>query len=160
MDFTFEVTSYRTVLSEGWHEVEHDLRYQCKDDWTDHNDLSRALNGIFASLETADWSMLKLFEELSYRHYKSQEWSQMIRTKFRFRSNFQLSHNVNQVISKNQLRKKLYRLDRDDYLMKVLKQNIDLPVTLDNIVYICNALYLECSELTEITPTIVLTKLS
>ncbi|HAX9791451.1 TPA: RelA/SpoT domain-containing protein, partial [Escherichia coli] len=38
IDTTFEV-QFRTILSEGWHEVEHDLRYKCKEDWVEHNDL-------------------------------------------------------------------------------------------------------------------------
>ena len=29
---TYEV-QIRTIFSEGWHEVEHDLRYKCKEDW-------------------------------------------------------------------------------------------------------------------------------
>ena len=29
---TYEI-QIRTVFSEGWHEVEHDLRYKCKEDW-------------------------------------------------------------------------------------------------------------------------------
>ncbi|EEV5679197.1 RelA/SpoT domain-containing protein, partial [Escherichia coli] len=82
IDTTFEV-QFRTILSEGWHEVEHDLRYKCKEDWVEHNDLSRALNGIYASLETSDWGIMKLFEDLAYRNYKSSAWSAMLRNKLR-----------------------------------------------------------------------------
>ena len=32
IDATYEI-QIRTILSEGWHEVEHDLRYKCKEDW-------------------------------------------------------------------------------------------------------------------------------
>ena len=35
VDPTVEV-QLRTVLSEGWHEVDHDLRYHCKEDWTNY----------------------------------------------------------------------------------------------------------------------------
>ena len=38
IDRTFEV-QIRTVLSEGWHEVEHDLRYKRKDDWIGSDDI-------------------------------------------------------------------------------------------------------------------------
>lgn len=69
VDETFEV-QLRTVLSEGWHEVEHDLRYKCLEDWMGYNDKSRVLNGIWATLSNCDWSMLTLFEQLSYENYK------------------------------------------------------------------------------------------
>lgn len=49
IDNTFEI-QIRTVLSEGWHEVEHDLRYKCKDDWNGHNIESRKLNGVYAAI--------------------------------------------------------------------------------------------------------------
>lgn len=34
IDNTYEV-QIRTILSEGWHEVEHDLRYKCKEEWNE-----------------------------------------------------------------------------------------------------------------------------
>ncbi|MCO4883527.1 hypothetical protein, partial [Paraburkholderia caribensis] len=63
IDTTFEV-QIRTMLSEGWHEVEHDLRYKCKSHWDQQQDLSRTLNGVIATLETAEWSMTRVFDEL------------------------------------------------------------------------------------------------
>ena len=55
IDTTFEI-QLRTVLSEGWHEVEHDLRYktQQEDWWNFCTEESRMLNGIYASLETSE----------------------------------------------------------------------------------------------------------
>jgi ppGpp synthetase/RelA/SpoT-type nucleotidyltranferase len=67
LDLTFEV-QLRSILSEGWHEVEHDLRYKAKENWNGHDDLSRVLNGIVATLETSEWNMGRVFEELAYRH--------------------------------------------------------------------------------------------
>jgi ppGpp synthetase/RelA/SpoT-type nucleotidyltranferase len=52
IDETFEI-QLRSILSEGWHEVEHDLRYKSKKNWETQDDLSRALNGIIATIETA-----------------------------------------------------------------------------------------------------------
>ena len=46
IDNTYEV-QIRTILSEGWHEVEHDLRYKCKEDWDEFKEESRLLNGIY-----------------------------------------------------------------------------------------------------------------
>ena len=51
IDSTFEV-QIRTVFSEGWHEIEHDVRYKSESDWNAQPDLSRNLNGILATLET------------------------------------------------------------------------------------------------------------
>ena len=78
IDATFEV-QLRTVLAEGWHEVEHDLRYKRPTDWSDEPDMSRIFNGLLASLENADWAMLQLFERLAYQKYKRGQWESMIR---------------------------------------------------------------------------------
>ncbi len=82
IDGTVEI-QLRTVFSEGWHEVEHDLRYKSKADWNGSADLSRALNGIFATLQTCDWSMLNIFDELAYRKLREKDWTSMLRNKLR-----------------------------------------------------------------------------
>lgn len=64
IDSTFEL-QIRTVFSEGWHEVEHDLRYKCKNDWNGNDQYSRRLNGVYASLETNEWTMIQIFDELA-----------------------------------------------------------------------------------------------
>lgn len=69
IDETYEI-QIRTILSEGWHEVEHDLRYKCKEEWNNFQEESRLLNGIYATLESSEWAMLTLFEKLSYSQYK------------------------------------------------------------------------------------------
>ncbi|WP_097737570.1 RelA/SpoT domain-containing protein, partial [Escherichia coli] len=132
IDTTFEV-QFRTILSEGWHEVEHDLRYKCKEDWVEHNDLSRALNGIYASLETSDWGIMKLFEDLAYRNYKSSAWSAMLRNKLRLRMDDKLDEKIISIINEKELGKKFYRIDRDRLLSLMLDYNIDIPINLNNI---------------------------
>lgn len=152
IDDTFEV-QFRTILSEGWHEVEHDLRYKCRDDWESHDDLSRTLNGIYASLETADWSMLQLFEKLAYEHYKAEEWRQMIRTKFRLRSEASISPEVERLICENVgLGKDLYRVDRYKFMIKLLDDKMPFPINMDNIVYLCNHYYLKSDDIFAVTP--------
>ncbi|MBU2411992.1 MAG: RelA/SpoT domain-containing protein, partial [Gammaproteobacteria bacterium] len=135
IDDTFEV-QFRTILSEGWHEVEHDLRYKCKTDWDGHDDLSRNLNGIYATLETADWGIMKLFEDLSYRHYKASEWGPMIRNKFRLRMDDDLREDILDVIECNSLGKKIFRLDRELVLGKILDLKLDFPININNIILI------------------------
>ncbi|WP_137818403.1 RelA/SpoT family protein [Pseudomonas sp. 2FG] len=152
LDKTFEV-QIRTVLSEGWHEVEHDLRFKCKEDWENHTDLDRALNGIYASLETSDWSMLKLLEDLAYRHYKSSEWTQMLRAKFRLRSNGVINSGITAVLNEDtSIGKLLYRVDRTKLMEKLANNRISLPITPDNIVFLCNFYFVKSEKITALTP--------
>ncbi|WP_313107938.1 MULTISPECIES: RelA/SpoT family protein [Pseudescherichia] len=154
LDDTFEV-QFRTILSEGWHEVEHDLRYKCKDDWVNHGDLSRALNGIYASLETSDWGIMKLFEDMAYRNYKCSEWSAMLRNKFRLRTDDILDPNVVKIINDFDLGKKLFRIDREKFLSVMLNYEIDIPINLNNIVYLCNFFFIKSKEINDHAPHIL-----
>ncbi|PHR86579.1 MAG: RelA/SpoT family protein [Moritella sp.] len=159
VDDTFEV-QFRTILSEGWHEVEHDLRYKCKDDWDDHPDLKRALNGIYASLETSEWGMTRLFEDLAHRHYKSSEWPAMMRNKFRLRAGNVLSSELENAINTGDLGKKIFRLNRAKLLLTILKYKIDIPINLNNILYICNHFFLKSSVVNDVTPHVIRAKFS
>lgn len=71
IDDTYEI-QIRTVFSEGWHEVEHDLRYKCRSDWEGCSTYSRKLNGILATLETAEWSMQALFRKMAEKPHGRQ----------------------------------------------------------------------------------------
>lgn len=88
IDTTFEI-QFRTVFFEGWHEIEHDMRYKSllSDDqfWKGSEELSRMLNCILANLELSDWSLVQLFEQLSYNHYKMGNWELMLKSKFRIK---------------------------------------------------------------------------
>lgn len=134
IDNTFEV-QIRTMLSEGWHEIEHDLRYKHKSDWGDrYAKLDRMFNGVFAALETAEWTMLKLFEDKAHAHYKQSELEEMMRYKFRLRfADTNLSDTVKNIITDHNMLKPLLRSDRDA-IIKFLAYS-RLPTTMDNIVY-------------------------
>lgn len=88
IDTTFEI-QFRTVFFEGWHEIEHDMRYKSllSDDqfWKGSEELSRMLNCILANLELSDWSLVQLFGQLSYNHYKTGNWELMLKSKFRIK---------------------------------------------------------------------------
>lgn len=148
VDSTFEV-QYRTILSEGWHEVEHDLRYKCKSDWHNHNDLSRSLNGIIATLETCDWSIIKMFDELAWRHYKAGSWEPMIRNKFRlrFQSGGIPPKMLSTLSSIDGLAKSIFRTDRSLFLQKLVSQQIAIPITPSNVVFVVNRLFVKNDEL-------------
>ena len=157
VDTTFEV-QIRSMLSEGWHEVEHDLRYKCKADWQNHKDLSRALNGIYATLETGEWSMLQLFKEISYRHYKEKNWEAMLRNVFRLRiPQDSLSPTIASYLDSNtQLAKELYKIDRIKFLSKISASKLSIPLSYNNLIYIVNHLYFHNKFLTKIEPELMI----
>jgi ppGpp synthetase/RelA/SpoT-type nucleotidyltranferase len=139
VDTKYEV-QIRTVLSEGWHEVEHDLRYKCKDDWNGHDDLNRNLNGIFATLETSEFSMLQMFENLAYRHYKENKIEPLIKTKYRVRlKNEVLNDELKKLLATDkELLKRIFRIDRKKFFSSFLKSKIRIPLTLENLVLLIN----------------------
>lgn len=83
IDSTYEI-QLRTVLSEGWHEIEHDLRYKTKGEewWNFCGEESRMLNGIYASLETNEKALSHMIQEITYKNYKNKSWDAMIRFHF------------------------------------------------------------------------------
>lgn len=154
IDTTFEI-QFRTTLSEGWHEVDHALRYKCKSDWIGYPYEDRMLNGVFAALETSDRSLKALFDDMSYNHYKNANWPAMLRMKFRLQFNkqdFSLSNLMNK---HNRLAKQVFRFDRAELISEIAKSGLYLPVSLDNIVYLI--IYLENfdPELNRLIPDMV-----
>lgn len=76
IDSTFEV-QLRTISFEGWHEIEHDMRYKSPyggEFWRNNEDLSRTLNCVLANLELCDWTTLNVFEKLARYHYEEGNW--------------------------------------------------------------------------------------
>jgi putative GTP pyrophosphokinase len=153
IDNTFEL-QLRTILSEGWHEVDHDLRYKCLDDWSDHSDLSRMFNGILAALETNDWSILKLFEELSQRHYLSSNWLAMVKSKFRIRF---ISNDINSdlktfIDGDNETQKQLFSINRNKFLEILFRNSIIIPFTMGNIILLLNYIFIKNEKILKMTP--------
>jgi len=153
IDSVFEL-QLRTVFSEGWHEVEHDFRYKCSDDWISYPDLSRTFNGILASLETHEWSTIQMFERLSYSHYKSGDISAMIRTKLRIRfADFKLSDNLLKLIeTEDGLQKDFFKLDRNSIVTFLLVNRIGIPPNLENIIFLINFFFIKNPAIINITP--------
>ena len=151
IDTKYEI-QLRTVLSEGWHEVEHDLRYKCKEDWAGHEDLERNLNGIYATLETSEFSMLELFNNLSHRHYKKNNIEGLIKTQFRIRlSEGELSDSIETYINQNkEVIKKFHRINRSNLIQIILKSKYTMPLTKDNFILICNHLFIKDKELAKL----------
>lgn len=148
IDDTYEI-QIRTILSEGWHEVEHDLRYKCKDDWTEYMEESRLLNGIYATLESSEWSMLTLFDRLAYAQYKKGAWDAMMRNKMRLRfADRCLSLEIQQFLSNNtDIAKKIFRTKRSKILKAVMEKKFSYPLTYDTVLHLLNHIEVKNKEL-------------
>lgn len=154
IDSTFEI-QIRTVLSEGWHEVEHDMRYKCKEDWDGYKDESRVLNGIWATLSNCDWAMMTLFDQLAYNNYKNHEWTSLVRNKFRIRiSNIKLSEDISSYMSNedNGFSKKIFKTNRDYILDIIYTNKLHIPLNANNVIYLINYFIIKDKYISSITP--------
>jgi putative GTP pyrophosphokinase len=160
IDKTFEI-QFRTTLSEGWHEVDHLMRYKCKNDWADLNTESRMLNGIYATLETNDQALKALFDDISYQHYKAKRWEAMIRNQFRLRFTLQpLDIKIITHFNENpKLGKRIFKLNRKKIIDNYIKSTLTLPITFNSFVYFVNYCYLNDETIKELTPPIFLEEL-
>jgi putative GTP pyrophosphokinase len=153
IDYTFEL-QLRTILSEGWHEIDHSLRYKCKSEWGNHSEKERLLNGIYATLEVNDLALKSLFSELAYQHFKEKNWEAMLRHKFRLQ--FQLvalKDELKQILDEDySVAKQLLKLDRSNILNKLSKFEIPLPINFNNIIYFINQVELKNESINQITP--------
>lgn len=82
VDDTFEI-QVRTNSFEGWHEIEHDMRYKGSAFGTGNEALARKMNSILATLELCDDSVVGLIEDLGHQHYKDRKWNYMLRCHYR-----------------------------------------------------------------------------
>lgn len=157
IDQTFEI-QIRTIFSEGWHEIEHDFRYKCLDEWKDFGDQSRILNGILATLENCDWAISSLFEQMAYEDYKRSKWIPMLKNVFRIRiEDAEDMQNILSYFDENKdVAKAFFRLDRQDFLLKLSDVKISIPLKLRNLVYIANAYQVRDKYILDITPETIL----
>jgi len=160
IDNTFEL-QIRTIFSEGWHEVEHDLRYKCKSDWQGFDNQSRRLNGVYATLETSEWTMIKIFDELAYSHYRNREWCAMFRQKFRLRFvDETLDDNLLEIFEDKELVKRFFRLDRSKLIKDMSKMGFYYPMKLQNLIYFANIHKIKDERVTALIPAMMLEEMS
>lgn len=150
IDMTYEV-QLRSVLSEGWHEVEHDLRYKCKSEpwWGYCKEDSRFLNGIFATLETSERSMKELFSNIAYKNYKRKDWAAMLRNHFCLRFlDSGLDDWVIELFNADELiPKAFFRFDRSLLINVLCKSPVPYRLTMMNVIYLVN-------RIAEVSPVI------
>lgn len=160
IDATFEL-QIRTIFSEGWHEIEHDLRYKCKPDWEGFDDQSRRLNGVYASLETNEWTMIKIFDELAYNHYKNRDWPAMFRQKFRLRFiDTAIDEKILDIFNDPNIVKKFFRTDRNLLIRDMKERGFYYPINLNNIIYFCNIARVKDEKIMAITPQLMVNEMA
>lgn len=153
IDNTFEI-QFRTTLSEGWHEVDHLMRYKCKPDWIDLTEESRMLNGIYATLETNDQALKALFDDISYHHYKAKKWEAMMRNKLRLRFKLEnLDDDIVQYLNSNtDVGKRLFKLNRNRIITEYINSALTFPTTFDNWMFFINHAFLKDKFILSKTP--------
>ena len=144
-DQTFEV-QLRTVLFEGWHEIEHEMRYKYKlgsdsketDLWTGHEDLSRVMNSIIANLELCDWSIMQIFNSIHDSQYKEKNWENAIRSKFRITQD-PLKPELREYLDNNpDIVAQFHTVSKRELVEILLNKKYHKELTPDRVIYLIN----------------------
>ena len=148
IDNTYEI-QIRTIFSEGWHEVEHDLRYKCKEDWEGCESYSRVLNGVIATLETAEWSMKSLFDQMARVNYQNKNYRAMLRNKMHLRIKGEdFSENINDFLLRNpHVAEGVLNTDRFVIILTLLNHQKSIELTYDNLLFLINRIEMNNQEL-------------
>lgn len=146
-DQTFEV-QLRTVLFEGWHEIEHEMRYKYKlgsdsketDLWTGHEDLSRVKNSIIANLELCDWSIMQIFNSIHDSQYKEKNWENAIRSKYRLRiTQDPLKPELREYLDNNpDIVAQFHTVSKRELVDILLNKKYHKELTPDRVIYLIN----------------------
>ena len=146
-DQTFEV-QLRTVLFEGWHEIEHEMRYKSKlgsdsketDLWTGHEDLSRVMNSIIANLELCDWSIMQIFNSIHDSQYKEKNWENAIRSKYRLRiTQDPLKPELREYLDNNpDIVAQFHTVSKRELVEILLNKKYHKELTPDRVIYLIN----------------------
>ena len=139
IDNTYEI-QIRTVFSEGWHEVEHDLRYKCKADWKDCEPYSRVLNGVIATLETAEWNMKMLFDQMAHTNLQTRNYRAMLRNKMHLRIEGEdFSETVSAFLQQHpEVAEQVLKTDRLVIVLALLNHTKPIPLTYDVLLFLIN----------------------
>ena len=153
IDPTYEI-QIRTVFSEGWHEVEHDLRYKCKKDWEGCESYSRALNGVIATLETAEWNMKAIFADMARHNFRLSDYTAMLRNKFHLRFKpGALSEYLDEYLKNNRhLAEAALNADRLIVIYTLLSHKAEFDLTYDNLFFLINRIEMMDFDLMAMEP--------
>lgn len=154
IDDTIEI-QFKTVFFEGWHEIEHDMKYKGGELWEGRDSFSRYFNSILATLELCDKSVVSLFENLGHDLYKDGNWAGMMKAHFRLKMEErplypELEERLNREMrSPGNLGKKLFKTDRSLIIEELLQQPRPIPINVNTLIALANAATIHDEELTE-----------
>ncbi len=143
VDDTFEV-QVRTNSFEGWHEIEHDLRYKGSAFGIGNEALARKMNSVLATYELCDDSIVGLLEDLGHQHYKDKKWDDMIRCHYRLKFDSEQLHPALKAVfdADTELAKKFYKFKRAAVIRQLWLNTSDRNtyLTVNTIIRIVNQL--------------------
>lgn len=163
IDQTFEV-QLRTLLFEGWHEIEHDMRYKnkygkgernalsvgtLKEDYInqirnnikeEERKLSRVMNSVIANLELCDWSLVEIYDDLSNVQVMQHEWDKAFLSKYRLNmSQGDLCEEVVDYFNEHpDIAKSFFEIKKSDLIDSILSERVATQLTINRLVYIIN----------------------
>ncbi len=156
IDDTFEI-QFKTMFFEGWHEIEHDMRYKQVSVWENQTAFSRYFNSILATLELCDKSIVTLFEDMGHDLYKKGKWEEMIRTHFRVKMGDQEMYpevvellNDDYRNNTNNLAKNIFKCPRIRLIEQLFMKGWPVPINVNTIVALLNEFRLHNDKLREI----------
>lgn len=152
IDQTFEI-QIKTIFFEGWHEVEHDMRYKNHEIWNDYPSSARRLNSILATLELCDDSMVTTFEDLAHELYRANDIENMVRMHYRLKMEEAVMYEELEEIllaKEKTLAKQLFRCPRGILVQRLLKQRTPVPININTVISMVNEEYMHSAEIAQI----------
>lgn len=142
IDDTFEI-QLKTVFFEGWHEIEHDMKYKGMDLWTGKSDRSRYFNTILATLELCDKSIVTLFDNLGHDLYHEKNWAGMIKAHFRVKIRSEdLYPDIQELFNRDtrveNTPKRIFKTKREDLIYALLSRPDKGDISVNTIVAVLN----------------------
>jgi ppGpp synthetase/RelA/SpoT-type nucleotidyltranferase len=153
IDKTFEV-QIRTMAFEGWHEIEHDMRYKYTKMWETDNSkhYARKLNSVLATLELCDDSIISMLDEMGHTYYKECDWNSMIRCHYHLKMNQnEMDSELKEALDRDtSIGKYIYKLERSRFIMTLMDNYRDIELGINSIVGIINEQFIHDKDVTEI----------
>lgn len=151
IDSTFEI-QFKTMFSEGWHEIEHDMQYKGRNLWEGKRNLARNFNSILATLELCDNSLVSLFEDLGHQHYKEKNWTAMIRSHYRIRLTDEavLDEIVDLFNRNTELAKLFFKFKRIGLMELLVAREDKIRLSANSVIAIINENVIKNQELSKI----------
>ena len=142
IDDTFEL-QLKTIFFEGWHEIEHDMKYKGTDLWVGKSDRARYFNTILATLELCDKSIVTLFDNLGHDLYHERNYPGMIKAHFRLKMIDEelipeIQEMFDQDTSVDNLPKRIFKTKREDLVYALLETPGKFDININTIIAVLN----------------------